>query len=195
MFKRSISRTMILSLVLCVSLTTNVSARSGNDGWQTWSYGDTTAISVLLRSVLDAANNPHPHFVVVNQGNVPLSLGSLKLRYWFNCDCYPETALLEGRTDWAGVLPSGVDITPKVRGFFEWSHAGSQSHAAVIGFAHDAPELQPGQSVELHIRLNKGDGSNMPQGNDWSYAPYTNFGTWDRVTGYINGILVWGQEP
>jgi hypothetical protein len=193
MFKKYFSR-MILLLILCGSFVTNVNAQSG---WQTWSQGNNTvAISVLQRSaVLGTTNSPHPQFVVVNEGSVPLSLSSLKLRYWFNCDCQLETTVIAGWTDWVGVLPAGLNITPKLRGYFERTTRGNQTNAVVIGFQNDPPVLQPGQSVEIHIRFSKEDWSNMSQNNDWSYAPYTNFGTWSKVTGYIDDVLVWGQEP
>jgi len=55
--------------------------------------------------------------------------------------------------------------------------------------------LQPGQSIQIQSRFNKNDWSNMTQGNDWSFAPYTSFTNWTQVTGYLNGSLVWGQEP
>src|SRR5688572_22926123 len=114
MFKKCFSW-MILSLVLCGLFMANVNAQSG---WQAWSPDNTqAAISVLQRSaVLGATNSPHPHFVVVNEGSAPLSLGSLKLRYWFNCDCQREATVISGWTDWVGVLPSGLNITPKLRG-------------------------------------------------------------------------------
>jgi hypothetical protein len=35
----------------------------------------------------------------------------------------------------------------------------------------------------------------MNQGNDWSFATYTSFTNWTQVTGYLDGTLVWGQEP
>ncbi len=35
----------------------------------------------------------------------------------------------------------------------------------------------------------------MLQANDWSYAAYTSFTSWNRITGYVNGTLMWGQEP
>ncbi len=187
----------LLTLMGCLA-TTNTIAQTANNGWQSSSgaFANEVRFSVLQRSGMPgAANNPYPHFLVVNEGSGPISLGNLKLRYWFNCDCQPETTVLAGWTDWAGMLPSGTNITSKVRGYFEHTTAGNQTHAAVIGFTSDAPVLQPGQSVQINIRLNKADWSNLPQGNDWSYAPFSNFSTWNKVTGYIEGVIVWGLEP
>jgi hypothetical protein len=55
--------------------------------------------------------------------------------------------------------------------------------------------LQPGQSIQVQGRFNKSDWSNMTQGNDWSFAPNTSYMDDLQVTGYLNGNLVWGQEP
>jgi hypothetical protein len=55
--------------------------------------------------------------------------------------------------------------------------------------------LQPGQKIQIQGRFNKSDWSNMTQGNDWSFAPNTSFADSTLVTGYMNGTLVWGQEP
>jgi len=35
----------------------------------------------------------------------------------------------------------------------------------------------------------------MLQSNDWSFAAYSDFTVWNRITGYINGVKVWGDEP
>src|SRR5690606_6743195 len=96
---------------------------------------------------------------------------------------------MSGVADWAGLLPSGQAITSQVQISFEPATAGGQTHAMVIRFTGGAV-VQPGQSVEVHTRFNKPDWSNMSQGNDYSFAPFNNFTSWDRVTAYINGVLV-----
>lgn len=173
---------------------------TGNFGWATWWArvvpGTVAAnIDVRLRSgALDPTNSPHPQLRVVNQGTSPLSLNTLTLRYWFNCDCNPATTTMNGVADWAGLLPSGQAITSQVQISFERTSAGGQTHAMVIRFTGGAV-VQPGQTVEVQTRFNKPNWSLMPQGNDYSFAPFNNFTSWNRVTAYINGVLVRGQEP
>jgi hypothetical protein len=191
---RKYSKVIIALLTVTGCLTTTAIHAESSQVWPP--EKPHAAISVLQRSaVLGTTNSPHPHFVVINEGSVPLSLGRLKLRYWFNCDCQLETTVIAGWTDWVGVLPSGSDITPKLRGYFDTTTRGGQTNAVVMGFQNDPPVLQPGQSVEIHIHFAREDWSDMNQDNDWSYAPYTNYGTSNRVTGYIDDVLVWGQEP
>ena len=55
--------------------------------------------------------------------------------------------------------------------------------------------LQPGQIIEVQSRFNKSDFSNMTQSNDWSYSAVTSFTQSTHITGYLNGSLIWGQEP
>jgi hypothetical protein len=176
---------------------------TGNNGWLTWwanieapGDGEPVDINVLLRSPApDPTNSPHPQLRIVNVGDTPLNLSTLTLRYWFNCDCDPAATTLNGVIDWAGLLPAGLTINSQVQIAFEQTTAGGQTHAMLISFAGGAPILQPEQFVEIHTRFNKPDWSNMPQGNDWSFAPFNHFTSWDMVTGYINGVLVWGEAP
>ena len=55
--------------------------------------------------------------------------------------------------------------------------------------------MNPGEDVEIQSRFNKTDWSNYTQSNDWSYTAYTAFTNWTHMTVYLNGTLVWGQEP
>lgn len=171
------------------------------NGWATWWAkvdvpGEVEAdINVLLRSGnTGLTSSPHPQLRVVNEGTSPLNLNSLTLRYWFNCDCNPATTTMNGVVDWAGLLPSGQAITSQVQVSFQQTTAGGQTHAMVVSFSGNL-QLQPGQFVEVQTRFNKPDWSNMPQGNDYSFAAFNNFTSWEQVTGYVDGVLVWGDEP
>lgn len=157
--------------------------------------GNPAGISVQFKSVEGPASSLYPHFKVTNNGDHNLNLGGLALRYWFNCDCKPQTAAFEGTVDWAGFMPSGLSITSRLHISFERALPGRQTHIMVVRFVNDSPALPPGQSVEIHTRFNRKDWGNMPPLNDWSYAPFSTYTVWQRVAGYINGNRVWGQEP
>lgn len=159
------------------------------------SSGDSAGISVQFKSVDGPASSLYPRFKITNTGKRNLNLGGVALHYWFNCDCTPETAALEGTVDWAGFMPSGLSITSRLRMSFERALSGRQTHVMIVRFVSDSPALPPGQSVEIHTRLNRKDWGNMPPANDWSYAPFNTYTGWQRVAGYINGDRVWGQEP
>jgi hypothetical protein len=58
--------------------------------------------------------------------------------------------------------------------------------------------LNPGEFVdyvEIQARFNKSDWSQMVQSNDWSYLNTQNWTDWNKVTAYVNGGLVYGNEP
>jgi hypothetical protein len=199
---RKHSKTIIALLALWGCLVaTNVNAQTK----QAWTSSGTEAnlqagtsysIKVQLKSTSDPTNSPHPQFRVMNVGNTAVDLSTLTLRYWFNCDCQqPATTSLAGFGDWAGMIPSGQDISPFLYGFFEPVSVGKQTHVLVLGFRSGAPMLQPGETVQVHARINKFDWSQMPQANDFSYAAYSNFTIWNRADAYINGVRMWGEEP
>jgi hypothetical protein len=127
------------------------------------------------------------------RGPAPLTLDSVAVRYWFNCDCAALSAL-QSFVDWAGLLPSGRNITSSVRLAFETTALGTQTHALVMRFTGGLV-LGPGETVEVDARFNKADLTNMHQLNDFSFAPFSSFTTWNRVPVYFNGERMTGLEP
>jgi hypothetical protein len=140
----------------------------------------------------DSTNSPHPQIEVVNTGTGPLSLNNVEVRYWFNCDCTGQS--LQSWVDWAGLLPAGTSVTGDVLTTVQATALGGQTDYVSYKFTGNLV-LQPGQMIEVQGRFNKSDYSNMLQDNDWSYTPTTSFIQWTKITGYLNGSLVWGQEP
>jgi hypothetical protein len=140
----------------------------------------------------DSTNSPHPFIEVVNTGNGPLNLNNVEVRYWFNCDCTNQT--LQSWVDWAGLMPAGTAVTGDVLNTVQSTNEGGQTNYISYKFTGNLV-LQPGQNIQIQSRFNKSDWSNMLQDNDWSYAAYTSYTQWTHITGYLNGSLVWGQEP
>jgi hypothetical protein len=137
-------------------------------------------------------NSPHPQIEVKNTGTGPLSLNNVQIRYWFNCDCTNQT--IQTTVDWAGLMPAGTSVTNDVLDTVVPVSEGGQTDYISYKFTGNLV-LQPGQSIEIQGRYNKSDWSNFVQSSDWSYAADTSFTQWTHITGYINGSLVWGQEP
>jgi hypothetical protein len=154
----------------------------------------TGAFTVYLMSGTTAndTNSPHPQIEIVNTGTGPLNLNNVEVRYWFNCDCTNQT--IQTTVDWAGLLPAGTSVTSDVIDTVQPTSLGGQTDYISYKFKGNLV-LQPGQNIQIQSRFNKSDWSNMIQSNDWSYAAYSSFTEWTHVTGYINGSLVWGQEP
>jgi len=140
----------------------------------------------------DSTNSTHPQIEVVNTGTGPLNLNNVEVRYWFNCDC--TTQSIQTWVDWAGLLPAGTSVTGDVVATAVPTSLGGQTDYVSYKFTGNLV-LQPGQIIQVQSRFNKSDWSNMLQDNDWSFAAYTGFTPWTHITGYLNGSLVWGQEP
>ncbi|OPZ89545.1 MAG: putative sporulation-specific glycosylase YdhD [Firmicutes bacterium ADurb.Bin419] len=65
-----------------------------------------------------------------------------------------------------------------------------------IGFKNNAGSLASGTYVEVQSRIYKSDWSFYTQTNDYSFNnSSTTYTDWSKTTGYINGTLVWGNEP
>ena len=152
------------------------------------------SLTLYLMSAVttDSTNSPHPQIEVVNTGSGPLSLNNVEVRYWFNCDCTTQT--VQTWVDWAGLLPAGTSVTGDVITSAVTTSEGGQTDYVSYKFTGNLV-LQPGQMIQVQSRFNKSDWSNMLQDNDWSFAPYTSFTQWAHITGYLNGTLVWGEEP
>nr|WP_252891756.1 hypothetical protein [Thermoclostridium stercorarium] len=63
------------------------------------------------------------------------------------------------------------------------------------GFTDGAGYLQPNQSIEVQNRFSKADWTDYIQTNDYSFSTNTSYGSNDRITVYISGVLVSGIEP
>ena len=121
-----------------------------------------------------------------------MNLNNVTVRYWFNCDCTNQA--LQAWVDWAGLMPSGNNVTSNVQVSVQATSKAGQTNYILYAFIGNMV-LQPGQAIQVQSRFNKSDWSNMNQDNDWSFAPNTSFTDDLKVTGYLGGSLVWGQEP
>ncbi len=139
----------------------------------------------------NSTNSPHPQIRIYNTGNQPLDLDNVEARYWFNCDCTGQQ--LQVSVDWAG-LSSGAAVTQDIIASIVPTTLGNQSNYISFKFS-GAIMLAPGAYIEIQSRFNKSDWSPMLQSNDWSYTNTASFIDWTKITGYINGTLVFGQEP
>lgn len=137
----------------------------------------------------DQSNTIYVRYKLTNNGSDSIKLSDLKLRYYYT---------KEGTAD---------------QNFYcDWSNAGSQYvsgalHALTpskktadqyleISFTSDAGSIDPGHSVEVQGRLAKSDWSNYTQTNDYSYQSTASaYTSWNHVTAYQSGQLVYGVEP
>ena len=157
-------------------------------------FSGSGALTVYLLSAVttNSTNSPHPQIEVVNTGTTALNLNNVEVRYWFNCDCTGQS--VQTWVDWAGLVPAGTSVTGNIQTTAVPTSLGGQTNYISYKFTGGLV-LQPGQKIEIQSRFNLSDWSNMLQNNDWSYAAYTAFTTSSKTTGYINGTLMWGNEP
>jgi len=145
------------------------------------------ALRVKYRTANVAADthDSKPEFVIVNTGLWPAPLASMELRYWFTDDSQP---LLDFHCDWAAVGCANLS------GDFGFADGG-------IGYLHlnfrpGAGWLGAGEdSGEIKVRFNRADWAQYRQSDDHSFGPVTTDTEWERVTLYVDGLLVWGVEP
>ncbi|OPX46461.1 endoglucanase 1 precursor [Ruminiclostridium hungatei] len=152
-------------------------------------------ISAAIKLQLNNANKSNssntifPWYNVVNTGNVPVNLDTIKLRYYYTVNgdkkqnfwCDWSSAGSSNITGTFIKMPSGVD---------------GADYCLEIGFKSGSGVLQPGKSVELQCRIAKEDWANYSQDDDYSFKVNSaGYADWSKVTGYINGKLIWGQEP
>ncbi|ADQ45732.1 glycoside hydrolase family 5 [Caldicellulosiruptor kronotskyensis 2002] len=127
---------------------------------------------------------------VVTLGSSSIDLSRVTIRYWYTVDGDKAQSAI---SDWAQIGASNVTFK-----FVKLSSSVSGAdYYLEIGFKSGAGQLQAGKDTgEIQIRFNKSDWSNYNQGNDWSWMQsMTNYGENTKVTAYIDGVLVWGQEP
>jgi hypothetical protein len=128
------------------------------------------------------------NFQLTNEGNTPINLSDITVRYWFTED---GTQPMSFACDYAPIGCSNITSD------FNTTSLGGQDHYLELGFTSGAGTLQPGHSTGLiETRFYQHNFATMNQANDWSFngadtTPNPNF----QVTVYQNGHLLTGEEP
>ncbi len=151
--------------------------------------GESSLDVKFIGTTASQSNSIVVRYRLTNNGNTAVSLSEVKLRYYFT---------KEG--------------TQSQNFYCDWSTAGAQyvsgQFAAIepaketadyyleVGFSSGAGNLAAGQSIEVHSRFAKADWSNYTLTNDYSYKPSgTSYESWDKITAYLSGSLIYGVEP
>ncbi|MGD8401191.1 MAG: glycoside hydrolase family 9 protein [Bacillota bacterium] len=137
-----------------------------------------------------SSNMLKPWFQVKNSGKAPLDLTTVKLRYWYTVDTAQAQSFFCDYTKVGSANITGSFVTlanplTNADSYFE------------LGFTSDAGKLGAGASTgDIQIRIYKNDYTPYEQSNDYSFDPdLTTMGQNSKITGYINGELVFGVEP
>lgn len=127
---------------------------------------------------------------IFNTGTTDIDLANVTAKYFYTYEGSVQGE--ETHVYWAGILPSGRYITPKMNAVIESTDI---NRILTISFDSDAGILKPGEYVECQICFNKLNWANYDQSNDFSFRAVTNYQDWQKVAGYINNYLKWGITP
>ncbi len=131
------------------------------------------------------ARDSKPEFILANRGTAPVSLADVQIYYWLAEN--PGVPLVF-HCDWAAVGCANVSG--------EFVDAGAAAQALRIRFGSRATVLAPGQETgEIKVRFHQADWSEFLQESHFSFASFTDFREWDRVSLYVGGSHVWGVLP
>jgi hypothetical protein len=131
------------------------------------------------------ANTISTYLQVRNEGGTPVAYQDLTVRYWFSPDGPQQ---LNSYLDYAQLGANNVRIT--------FGQAGTETYAE-LHFAAGLGVFAPLSSTgNVQYRIAKSDWSNFNQANDYSYqAAASALAANPNITAYVQGQLVYGQEP
>ena len=146
----------------------------------------------------------HPSVVIRNQGNTPVPLSEVRLRYYFTRD---GSADLQASCTYIPYYPSGVlpDIIPEPQACGSSVIVETGALTTPTATADSYLELRftagtlaaNGYTVQYILSVNKADWSNFQQTNDYSYSAFGIYPLpeWDKITLTRQGAAVWGAAP
>ncbi|MBO0356577.1 T9SS type A sorting domain-containing protein [Hymenobacter sp. BT186] len=131
------------------------------------------------------SNTISTYLQVRNDGNTPVAYQDLTVRYWFSPDG-PQP--LNAFVDYAQLGTNNVNIS--------FGQAGTETYAE-LRFAAALGTFSPLSSTgNVQYRLAKSNWSNFNQANDFSYQVAASaLAANPNITAYVQGQLVYGQEP
>lgn len=132
-------------------------------------------------------NQIRTHLKLANEGSVPVDYSQLTLRYWFSAE---GNQPLVYTVDYAELGNSRVQGR-----FVKENRAGTDTYLE-LRFAPELGQLNPLSSTGIiQQRINKSDWSDFDETNDYSYRLPASLAANPTITAYLNGSLVYGQEP
>jgi WD40 repeat protein len=146
----------------------------------------------------------HPSVVIRNDGNTPVPLSEVRLRYYFTRD---GSADLQASCTFIPYYPSGVlpDIIPEPQPCASSVIVETGALTAPTATADSYLELRftdgtlpaNGYTVQYILSVNKADWSAFQQTNDYSFSAFGTYPlpVWDKITLTRQGVAVWGVAP
>ncbi|GAB3221369.1 cellulose binding domain-containing protein [Spirosoma arcticum] len=132
------------------------------------------------------SNQISTHLKLANEGNVAVDYSQLTVRYWFSSE---GDKPLVYTLDYAEL---GNNIRSR---FIKENRAGTDTYLE-LSFGPALSQLNPLSSTGIiQQRINKNDWSTFNEANDFSYKPAGVLSENTKITAYLNGSLIYGQEP
>ena len=144
---------------------------------------------------------------VTNVSSMSFALSSLTLRYWYTADASKPQALdcVAAKLGCTNLVTSAdTNPGPKFVPVMPPRPLASPTANlyAEIAFKAGALDLDPLLDTgEIQLSVHNQDFSTIDQTDDWSYdqtdceAMNGSAVDWAQITAYLDGVLVWGQEP
>ncbi len=148
-----------------------------------------TALKIYAqnRNSSSTTNQISTYLKVANEGNLPVDYSQVTIRYWFSA---------EGANSLVYTVDYAELGNASVKGrFIKENRVGADTYLEV-SFVPGLGQLQPLSSTGIiQQRVNKNDWSNFNEANDYSYKVAGALEENAKITAYLNGSLVYGQEP
>jgi hypothetical protein len=131
-------------------------------------------------------NEIKPGLQVLNTGSTALNLATVTVRYYFTRDGNAYNIWCDWAQVGCGNLTTRVVPLP-----------GPVNGAdAYLEVAFTGGTLAGGAGTgEIQLRLSRTDWQPLNEANDYSRGPRTSYADAPRITGHVNGTLVWGAAP
>jgi len=132
------------------------------------------------------------NFKVTNNGSSEIPLTDIRLRYYFTDDGVSPIVVF---VDYAH--NNGMQINNNITYTIQDINCTGANKYIELGFNTAAGSLAPNTYAIVRARAYQKDYSqNFTQTNDYSFCKKnTDFAAWDKVTGYLDGVLISGTEP
>ena len=141
-------------------------------------------------------NQLRPYMRITNNGDAPVTMSDIALRYWFTGDT--STLAYNEECDFFDVSPTDMTnlcsiVTQSVVPF---RPAKKLSDRYWEVHFNSSAQLAPGATTgDIQVRAYKTDFTPFIETNDWSQSLASSYTPTTHVTLYVKGVLVWGEEP
>ncbi|WP_310605497.1 cellulose binding domain-containing protein [Anaerosporobacter sp.] len=143
------------------------------------------------------SNEISPRFRVYNIGEEAIKLSDLRLNYFYTADG-PEEQIFE--VDWAAIgsrYQTSISKNEITCTFTEVNDSNLATKCiADIGFKRPDITIQPGEYLELQVRIHRSNWTKYVQTNDFSLNPDSkDYEEWNKIAIFINDRWAYGSIP